>query len=840
MTEKNFLTKTLTDTVLSRRSFLKWSAVLGGSVVLTGAFTSCSNQALVDQNQTVLQATTGNEVSKMAICPNMGCHQNCPVVAHVRDGQLVRVSAPDFPGIPEFNHICVRGLASWKLPYLDKRLNYPLKRVGERGSGEWERISWEEAYDTIATRLGEIRDKYGSKGVLMKGSGSSSVPLGGVNAGASTTRFSNLFGCTEIVGWTIDGGPYVAALSQYGFFFAGGNDPRDWKNSKLIINWGKNTAEAAMRDMKFVLDAKDHGAKLIHISINYDPTAAKADEWIGIEPASDGALAMGMMNVILREGLHDQAYLIYSTVAPLLVDVGTGKFARGSDISPEMDKALYVVWDETSQAPAPMPPHVHALPNVTPALDGEYTIGGKTYATAFHLLAQEIEKYPPEEAARITGVPLETIERLAVEYATSKPAIINLGTGVTRYFYGDLEARAILTLGALTGNVGISGGGTSGWTGGFNPTLNTDPINAANEKRSMRIHCSEGYRTITEGIPHQVKGMLVFGNNPVHTLSNYQVWINEILPKLDFIVTIDIVESETAHFSDIILPATSIYERKDLMTNLGYAVLCQQPIKPLFERKSDLEICTELANRLGFGEYFKYTEEDFFRVMLDSPSLEGVTLERLNSEGGLVFGNGPMEPQIGFLNQDYWTPSGRIEFYAEQLASVGEALPGHKGAGEVVDSDLGKRYPVRFLTGRRRFWTQSMSFYPAVREINPKPTLQVNPKDAEARGIKNGDLVRVYNDRGEMVVSAMLQPGIRPGSVYIEHGWKPEEFVSGFYQNLLRPLNMPDKNMINPVWTTYWEAWKDYATNAPSPGLTPYGLADQLFDALCEFEKYKA
>ncbi len=714
MTEKNFLVKTLTDTVISRRSFLKWSAVVGGSAVLAGSFTSCSPQVASDQNPS--PATTGKETTASVFCPNMGCHQNCAILAHLRDGQLVSVSAPDFPGIPEFRHICIRGLSSWKLPYLDNRINYPMKRVGERGSGQWARITWEEALDTIANKMVDIKNQYGPEGVMLFTTGSSAIPILGINSGAAMARFSNLFGSSELIGWQVDGAPRLSAMTMFGFFYSGGNDPRLWKNSKLILNWGKNSAETALREYKLLMDARDQGAKLVQIGVNYDVTSAKADQWIPIEPASDAALAMGMMNIILRDGLEDKNYLIYSTVAPLLVNVETGAFAHGPDLAPNMDKALYLVWDETSNGPVPMPPHTHEMPGVTPALDGEYTIGGKKFVTAFHLLKAEIEKFPPKDMATITGLSTETIENLAHEYAASKPAAIIMGQGFSRYYNGELAARAILTLAAITGNVGVSGGGASCDSGEFNPTLNSDAICAVDERRSKRVPIHLGLSCVTEGKPFQVKAMLVSTYNFIHTIPSHDEWVEKVLPNLDLLVTLDIVESETARWSDIILPAASIYERRDIGATLGYAVLNHQAIQPLFERKSDLDICKELANRLGFGDQFAYTEDDFIKVMLQNDTLKGVTLDRLESEGGLVYGNAPQDPAIPFAKQDYWTTSGRIEFYAEQFAGMGMALPTYKGPIEAKDSELGKKYPLRFISGKRRFWTQTMSFYP--RRVN--------------------------------------------------------------------------------------------------------------------------
>lgn len=817
---------------ISRRDFIRVSGLAAGGVTLGSTMPNLWQSAPASKNE---YATNGNEQTYTMICPAAGCHQECCIVAHVRDGKVVRTSAPDFPGIPEFNHICVKGLASWQLPYLPNRLNYPMKRVGERGSGNWERISWDEALDMIADKMMDYRDSLGPESVMMWYGGSSSVPVGGLNASIATHRFMNLFGCSVQVGWPNDGAPFVASDIQYGFPFGGLNDPRDWKNSRLMLNWGSNPAETAPRDMKLIMEAKDSGMKLVQISVNYDSTAAKADDWIGVEPGSDGALAMSMINVILREGLHNIPYLIYSTVGPLLVRRDTGKFLRGPDLAPDLDPALYIVFDTASNGPAPMPPHTHELPGIEPALDFEFELNGVPVVSAFRMLMEEAEKYPPELAAQITGVPAERIEQLAIEYATTKPAVIKMGTGYSRYFHGDLTTRAMMTLGAVTGNVGIKGGGAGHWNGEFNPMTNGDAVAAPTDSRSNRIHISEGYRGVTEG---SIKALLVFGCNPIHGTPNHRVWHEKILPNLDFLVTSDIVESETARYSDLILPGTSIFERKDIKTKLGYAFLCQKPIEPLFERKSDLEICAGLAQRLGFGEYFEDSTEDYLRQMLDHPTLEGVTLERLENEGGIVFGNGPMEPQIGFANQDYYTPSGRIEFYSELLSQVGEGLPGYKPSIESAGSETSQQFPIRFLTGRRRYWVHTMSYYPRTKELNPEPRLKINPQDAQRRGLSTGDAARVYNNRGEVVIKVDLHPGIRPGVAWIEHGYKPRDFISGFYQDLMWPMNLPTEEMINPAWMLYWEKWKDYAVQGPTPGMDCYGLADQLFDVLCEYEKY--
>ncbi len=771
-------------------------------------------------------------------CPGMGCHQNCPLKAEVRDGRMVSLTAAPIPGAPEDTHACLRGIAAIDLPYNPERLKYPMRRIGERGEGRWERISWDDAYAEIATRLADIRDTDGPQAVLMHGSGSSSVPLSGVNAGGATGRFANLFGCTEIVGWAVDGGPFVAGLVNYGFFFGGANDPRDWVNSKLIIIWGENMAESAMRDFNHVMRARKAGAKLVVISPTFDATAAKADWWVPIEPSTDGALALAMTHVLIQEGLYDQDYVRRHTVAPFLVRDDNGQLLRGRDLGTGAPDEDYVVWDQTNAVAATMAARVNDVPGVVPALSAAVTVNGVPCHTAFDLLTQQAAKHSPERVSDLCKIPVETIRELARHYGRSRPSTIKIGFGVCRTFHGDLNARAILALAALTGDVGRSGGGASGWCKAYSPMLNSSPVYAADGRRSHRLHISEGHHAIVTGKPWPIKAMVVLGTNLLGSIPNRRVWTEQIFPKLDFIVAVDIVESTTAQFADIVLPGTTIFERTDLYGALGCTILSQQAIAPMHEAKSDVEIVSELARRLGLGEHFTQNTEQYLAAMLDHPSQDGITLDRLRAEGGIVRGKGAEKPHISFADKRFPSPSGRIEFYAEYLHHLGEALPSHKEPGEGKRSELAQRYPLQFFTGRRKFTNQSQSYYRTTKELNPEPRIRLNPTDALQRNLGEEDWVRVYNDRGDFRVRVQLSDGIRPGTAWMEHGWWPRDFPHGHYQDLLRPLNLPTPDMINPAFQVYWGMWKEFAQNAPSPGLTPYGLADQIFDCLVQIERH--
>lgn len=818
---------------LTRREFIKTAAVLSGAVGATAVSSPKVLNALSEMKSAIQQ---GEEKLATLTCPGCGCHQSCALRAHVRDGRIVKVEAAPMP-IPEETHACIRGLASWELPYLPDRLKYPMKRVGERGEGKWERISWDEALDIMAQKMGEIRDRHGPEAVAWVGAMSSSVPIGGVNGGAMAARFANLFGCSEIVGWHIDGDPCCAGFITYGAMFGSSNDSRDWRNSKLLILWGENMALSAMRNFKHVLEAKEGGTRLIVISPFFDNTAAKADQWIAIRPATDGALALSMIHVMVENGLYDADYVSKYTVGPFLVRSDNGRFLRESDIISGGSEESYVVWDTVSGVPVAVPPQVNELPDAEPALLGDFTAGGVKCHPAFQLLADRAAEYSPETAASICEVPADTIRKLAIEYATSKPAAMQTGHGLSRYLHGDLSVRAVLALGAISGNVGISGGGAGTSTGSYPTALNSGPVYAADDRRSNRIHISTGYNAITTGEPNPIKAWVVWASNWINGVGDANMWTEELIPRLDFIAVVDLVETWTARYADLLLPGTCIYERSDIASNLSCAILSQQAIEPLYECKSDIEIIKGLADRLGLAEYFDNTTEEYIQVMLDQPTLEGITLERLQNEGGIVRANYPKSPAVAFAGKKFQTLSGRIEFYCEMLKEAGEELPSHKEPAESPRSSLAEKYPLHFYTGRNKFWTQTMSYYPMAREINKEPRLHINVVDARQRDIEDEDIVRVYNDRGHVKLRARIDESMRPGSVWVEHGWWPEDFIEGHYQCLLRPLSAPTPDMLTPSFQYFWSVFEGWARSTPNALMAPFGISDQVFDCLVEVER---
>lgn len=724
-------------------------------------------------------------------CPAAGCHQLCALKVHVEQGRIVKVESADYPQDPQARSVCLKGLAAPRFVYHPDRLKYPLKRSGARGEGKWQRISWDEALDAIAAKLLAVRQRYGPESVKIMAASSSHV---GVLMGRlMAARFANAWGAGGAFEaqshWLADMRVPAASLLTLGDS-GQTHRPADVIHSRLIIVWGGNPAETHLPNMRFILDAKERGAKLVVIGPLFDATAAKADRWIAIRPATDGALAMAMIQVILAEGLYDRAYVMRRTVAPFLVSSEDGRFVRL--------EGRYAVWDEAAGEGRP------SDGAASPALRGRFDVGGRGCRTALQLLAEKAADYTPERAEGICGVPAETIRSLAREYAAAKPATLRMYYGVSRTLNSTLACRAMITLAALTGNIGIQGGGAP-VPQVFSPISLDEravafPPGAPGVKRLPGTPSSiRGWAAIREGKSHPVKVLFNAYRNDLQCDGHIDGY-REIFAAMELVVVSDVFMTRTARFADIVLPDATLYERDDLVVNGDYVQLLEKAIEPLGEARSALEMWSSLADRVGLGEAFRHTPEGYMRMLLASghPSLEGVTYERLKAEK-IVRGNVPLPPELPFSQGIFPTPSGRVEFYNESLTAFGEALPFHRETLESPRrSPLAGRYPLIFLSAKIQATLHSiMANVDWMQEVSDEPRLYINPADALSRGIGEGDWVVAFNDRGRVKLRARLSEAVGPGTVNVPHGWWPERFAEGHYSDLLHRID--DLAAIDPV-----------------------------------------
>lgn len=697
------------------------------------------------------------------VCKWMDAGQ-CGVLAHVDNGVLTKVEPADFPE-SGYRHICARGLCTPRLVYHPDRLQYPLKRSGQRGEGKWQRISWDEALDTIVERMTGISNMWGPQAF---GWISNTGPL---TSACAYERYAAVWGGT----WIPTMGPGDAAapcadIISYGYpssILEEGGLMANFENPQLCVVWGLNPAETQSFPYRRLINAKERGARIVVIDPRFTPTASKAHQYMAIRPGTDAALALGLINVIIGAGLHDRAFISAHTVGPFLVRADDGRFVRPSDMGLSGREDSYVVWDTLTGTPK-----VHDQAGVEAALEGSFTVGRTECKPAFQLLADLARQYPVKKVSEITGIAPDDITKLANDYVRAKPVATFRGWGLQRTFHGHLSHRAITTLAAVTGNVSLEGPRQF--------VLNWKAFLRPDGKAARQLPVMKMYHAVINEDPFPLKALWIGGANMLNQCPNSNKMVNEVLERLEFNVVVDLFLTSTAQYADIVLPGTTFYECTDIALGFThpYLQLQQKVIEPLHESKSGLEIMSALAARTGLGQYFDKTDEDYLALVLSSehPSMRGVSFGILKE--------GPIRSSP-YGAPSFATPSGRLDFYSESMQDFGEQLPLYKEPIESPRAELGQTYPLVFLQTHTKFRVHS-SFANVdwMRELDPEPLLDMHSSDAEARGIRDGDIVEVFNARGKLHARVKVHQGIKPGVVNIGEGWWPSDFACGHHQNL--------------------------------------------------------
>jgi anaerobic dimethyl sulfoxide reductase subunit A len=676
------------------------------------------------------------------------CGGRCALKVHVKSGMIVGVENAD--AASEALHIrgCARGFAYRQRVHAPDRLKYPMKRVGARGEGKFERISWDEALDTVAGELKRVKATYGPAAILYMGVAGG---IGCLYGPPVAERLLNVFGgCTRHWGVISCEGPIFAAQATYGAFITG-NTPDDFINSRLIILWGWNPVESFRSNAPFLKRAKDAGARIVCVDPRYTGSAAfLADQWIPIRPSTDAAMLIAMAYVIIKESLQDQAFINAYTVG----------FDRYKD---------YVLGKEDGVA--------------------------KT----------------PAWAEAITGVPAAVIAGLARDYARMKPAALVAGWGPGRTAYGEQYHRASAVLAAITGNVGIHGGypGIVGSIGympaqpkfpappgqyifslGDNPAANrptTTPfyswfysdsgVHICKVADAMLRGKAGGYHT-------DLKLAYITNANPVNQWPDSNK-MARALRKMEFIVVHELFMTPTAKLADILLPVNTALERNDIATSWMLSppvyTYVNKAIDSAYESKNDLEICEELAARLGITNYNDKTEDEWLReaagaieVIKDYDDLKRKGVLEPDLSEYASFKEQIDDPK----NNPFPTASGKIEIYSQTLADFNNPqLPPIPKYFEGWEKPLIKKYPLRIISAHSPTHAKSQFHnIPWLRELEPQK-LWINPVDARTRGISDGDLARVFNGQGQMLIPARVTERIMPGATYLADGawFDPDE-----------------------------------------------------------------
>ena len=725
------------------------------------------------------------------VCPAHCGIDACGITAHVQGDRVVKVEPAEFPN-PKQRRICLRGLSSLDITYHPDRLQYPLKRAGKRGEGKFERISWDEALDFIADKFKKIATKHGWPAIAWV--------LGG--PGAGTTKFgaylrlASLTQSTRVSAWGygdagLPCGSRVIFGSQFPFGFLYSQLWSGSPDADMIVVWGANPGESQpLNLMRPIMDSKERGARLVVIDPRYTVTASKADRYVGIKPGTDAALALGLMHVIFKKGLQDDAFILRHTVGPYLVRDDNGQYLRGRDIGlPEENE--YILWDKRTDSPKP-----RSAADIQPVLTGKFEVNGIACKPSLQLLRDLAQEYNPKHTAEITGVDAALITRLAERIGSSASVIFVTHMGLTRTFHGDISFRALGSVAVLTGNV------TATFKGGYLPAvLNWDPFLKAKpgEPSYKRLGILPLYNAVIKGSPYPVKAVWFSFINFLNQCADSRKIAEEMFPQLDLIVNTELFMTPTARYADILLPVCSYLEFSDLIPQpYPYVQLQQKVIEPLCESKSDVDIAAGLAERLGFGEYFQGGEDGFIDLILDSgnDSIKGITREKLK-EGAMSLMLVPEMDQE--LDVSFSTPSGKIELYCESLYDDGQALPIFAEPLETPVRPENRKYPLAFIQGHSRFRTHSMfANVESLLEMDPQPVVEINPRDAAERNIANEERVAVFNDRARTILKAKLTEGVRPGVINITQGWWIDQFQKGSVNHLTH-------DVINPVQEKVYE-----------------------------------
>ncbi len=748
------------------------------------------------------------------------CDGSCGHLVHVRDGRVRLIEGAPWDDktvsgapAPDYHaRICLRGISQIQNTYSPDRIRYPYKRIGPRGSGRWQRISWAEATSTIAQRFTEIQQKYGKTAIWIPPyTGALGVLEGVIGAGY---RFASVIGASggdfegdnEGDSATPAGFNYVLvdpANPANGGGFLDGHEYLDFMNSKVIFLWANNLAETSIPDWRTIMAARKNGTKLVVLDPRYTPTSASADIWVPIRPGTDPALVDGMIRHILHRNMIDEVYLRQYSVAPFLVREDTKLFLREKDVTPGASDA-YMVMDQDGSLKAITDPSLKQA-----RLYAQAAVGKMHVRTALQALRDAMEPYTPEYVAQITDVKPQMVTRLAELYAQAAPAAIKCGFGLSHWYRGDLTYQAMLTMAALTGNIGVHGGGVTTYSGALLTTaFNLNDWLFPDGKNYSYLPPMAACDAMLKNNPYPVRAAWFVVDNYAQQMSDKNK-VRKALESLDFLVVSDYVMSATADLADIVLPSCTYLEKTDLLAAGNYYLqYMPKVVEPLWESKSDLDQFAMVARKMGYGKYFDQSPDEYIRLILRigrkdaDPSVAGLTFDQLKN--GAPHLNTATVPYVPFFNKQFPTKSGRIEFYVEMLVPYDQELCGYKEPVEATPSNpLFKKYPLVFLSTHTRFRTHSQyTHLPWLEEINNQGQgfLEINPRDAKARGIADGAVVRVFNDRGQMKVRARYTEGIKPGVVNCyQGGWdtiRVKQYIEGHPNNLTHQIANPAQSVI--------------------------------------------
>lgn len=774
---------------LSRRSFLKASGAAAGALGLAAA----AGMTTTDGWLSPAKAHAEAEERIGYTFHQRHCQCHCHLKCTVRDGRLALVEPNDWPD-KRNETICLKGISEIQHVYSPERLQVPLKRVGERGSGEFVQITWDEALDLMVDEYKKAVEKYGKVGVC-------TAPA----VDSLHVNMNNYIGGQVTPTAGIDhgyGNGFSPAIAESGKQGASSNEIKDWKNAKTILNVGCNLLETCMVTARYFYEAKEAGAEIITIDPNYCTTAEKSSRWIPIVPGTDAALYLGMISIILENEWFDREYVEQYTSMPFLVRLSDGSLLRRDPLSdsdqPGQENPFMVVDSESGEVVA------YNAEDVKPLLDAEAEVDGEACKTVFSLLLETQKPYTLEWASETTGIDKEVLFEITEKYACEGPSILSFGFGGGEKFVNsDVSGHSAVVLASLVGSFGteVPGRGAGAYVNAYQKifgaaSLPSWPLPSDLKTTKTPKECAD-FRDEHGGI----HWMHVTGAGLTQHAAN-QERTNEWIRSLDFLVVQEVYHTTDVDWADLVLPVCSHFETEDdigyLRAFRGHAMLQMKVLDPLFESHSDFWIETEFARRLGYENVAPKSLEDVVRYQLENATdaaIKGITLEQLVENRGLVELNNQVPIARRYDGHTFETASGKIDLYYETQKDFNQALPTWEAPTEArEDNPLREQYPLALLQRRTKYRIHGM-FDDAtwIRQYS-KAQLELNPIDAAARGLESGDVVEVFNDRGSFSCECVLTDAVRPGAATIVEGIWKKHMVDGIVQNVTN-------DFITPRWS---------------------------------------
>ncbi len=922
---------------LSRRRFLQ-------AVGVSGLYLSCStlrvqhvhagksgikkviNRLFRYDNFTDLyrQKWQWDRIAKGTHFVNCWYQRGCCWNVYVKEGVVFReeqvASYPQTNAeVPDFNpRGCQKG-ACYSARMTDaSRVLHPLKRVGERGEGKWRRVSWDEAFTAIADKMIDVITDQGPEAIIW-------------DPGTGSTNGCNAIGLYRSA-FLLDT-PVLDLNSEIGDHHPGSivttgkiiycSSADDLFYSDLILIWGGNPVYTQIPNAHFINEARYKGAKVICIAPDYNASSIHADEWIGVNIGTDAALGLALSQVIVEEGLHDEAFIKEQTDQVLLVRDDNGRFLRESDMESGGGDEQFYCYDLRTSAVKPMPKKSLSLEEVDPALEGKYTLrtlnGDVVVRPAFMLLRKQMAAYTPEKSEVITGIQASVIRHLARTVAKADAASLITQSNFGKFYHGVEMERAQMLVMSLCGHIGKKGSGIAGFP--FMQLTNIDALNQTSGKyppaigmitlalsmapemvklklkgytdemmlyefarqqhqlgsmvnaplyyyryggleesfggakkvdpamkRSYKEHLDEALEKGWQHIPDTPpKIFFEAGGNMLRRVRHYHKMIDGFLPKLDLVVTIDWRMSNTARYSDYVLPAAGWYEKDDITWGTPIAPFAHavtRAVDPLGESKNDWDIHCLLLKTLQkrakergvsaypdrhgkerrldtiyddftFGERFTESNmEAMLEQMFElADNVGDATWQEVKEKGYVRYtGVGMGMTTIGnaadfepnkTITANTWhtdkkvpwpTATRRLQFYIDHdtFFELGEELPVHKD-----NPSIGGDYPFSMTGGHARWsihssWRDEQNL---LRLQRGEPIIIMGKQDADQRGLLDADPVRVWNDAGDFEARLKVSATVRPGQVIVYHGWEPFQFKGNKSHQSVTP------SPLNPIQT---------------------------------------